>query len=99
MDEVSRSPQRHEKVKKAGQREQGWDRLNRWGHPDSLPNWFGSLRSWLRLCPAGRAHCAWSGHFVACISCLVEADCVGPPVGRRKDCPDRLTRSAELRWD
>ena len=21
----------------------------------------------IRLCPAGRAHCAWSGHFVACI--------------------------------
>jgi len=25
------------------------------------------LYFWERLCPAGRAHCAWRGHFVTCI--------------------------------
>jgi len=43
-------------------------------------------RSYLRGCPAGRAHCAWGGHFVACVPFFVmraagssrwseEADC------------------------
>jgi hypothetical protein len=22
---------------------------------------------WKDVCPAGRAHCAWGGHFVACV--------------------------------
>src|SRR5260370_32707177 len=38
----------------------------------------------VRICPAGRAHCAWGGHFVACIPCLAWMDFGGPPVGRKK---------------
>ena len=37
----------------------------------------------LEMCPAGRAHCAWGGHFEACIPCLVEMMFDGPPGGRR----------------
>ncbi len=40
------------------------------------------------LCPAGRAHYAWSGHFVACIPCLAQMIFVGPPVGRKVDDPE-----------
>jgi hypothetical protein len=36
----------------------------------------------MKLCPAGRAHFAWSGHFVACIPCLAQMIFGGPPVGR-----------------
>jgi len=32
---------------------------------------FGSLAA-LRRCPAGRAHCAWSGHFVTFILFLLD---------------------------
>jgi hypothetical protein len=34
------------------------------------------------VCPAGRAHVAWGGHFVACIPVLVAINAIGPPVGR-----------------
>jgi hypothetical protein len=30
-----------------------------------------------------RAHCAWGGHFVACVACFGMAQDWGPPVGRR----------------
>jgi hypothetical protein len=34
-------------------------------------------------CPAGRAHCAWGGHFVACISFLqLRSFVVLPLVGK-----------------
>jgi hypothetical protein len=33
-------------------------------------------------CPAGRAHCAWGGHFVTCVPGLGDDDGFGPPVGR-----------------
>ena len=39
----------------------------------------------MKLCPAGRAHCAWRGHFVACIPCLAETIFDGPPVGWKED--------------
>src|SRR5216683_8041666 len=31
----------------------------------------GSLRVFRSLCPAGQAHCAWGGHFVACVPVLL----------------------------
>jgi len=34
-------------------------------------------------CPAGRAHYAWCGHFVACVLFLGIIRCFGPAVGRR----------------
>jgi hypothetical protein len=34
-----------------------------------------------RSCPAGRAHCAWSGHFMTDIPALS-----GPPYGRDRSC-------------
>jgi hypothetical protein len=40
------------------------------------------------ICPAGRAPCAWSGHFVAGIPCLAQMIFVGPPVGRKEDDPE-----------
>ena len=32
-----------------------------------------------RRCPAGRAHFAWSGHFVTCIPFWDLMGCTGPP--------------------
>ena len=40
-----------------------------------------------RYCPAGRAHCAWGGHFVARIPCLANTSDCGPPVGRKMMIP------------
>jgi hypothetical protein len=34
----------------------------------------------MKLCPAGRAHFAWRGHFVACIPVLLVQVIVGLPL-------------------
>ena len=62
----------------------------------------------MRLCPAGRAHCAWRGHFVAGVPVLQGSFAmVLPLVGiivsdQREDrctspCPDKLKRRANAR--
>ncbi len=48
------------------------DRKLRSHHPRKIP------KNLLNDCPAGRAHYAWSGHFVTCIGLRA-----GAPVGRK----------------